>query len=254
MFEDWVSLPLAENIAFLLVVALIAGLARGFSGFGAALIFVPLASTAIGPKIAVPLLLVVDGILTIGLIPDAMKWGDRPSILAMAVGAVVGVPIGVYLLTQLDPLLIRWSIAFLVLSLLALLMSGWRYHGRPKAPLTALVGMVSGLLSGIAQVGGPPVVAYWLGAALDRTVVRANIILYFAISTVLSAVSYVWGGLITAEVLVLAVLVAPFYGLGLWGGSRMFGVASENTFRRVCYLMIGAAAILSLPALDGVLR
>ena len=254
MFENLISLPLPDNVTFLLAVALVAGLARGFSGFGAALIFVPLASTAIGPKIAVPLLLVADGILTIGLIPGAMKWGDRASVITMAVGAVVGVPVGVYLLTQLDPLLIRWSISILVLSLLALLMSGWRYHGRPNAPITALVGMVSGLLTGIAQVGGPPVVAYWLGGAIDRIVVRANIILYFAISTVLSAVSYIWGGLITAEVLVLAALVAPLYGLGLWAGSRMFGVASENTFRRVCYLMIGAAAILSLPALDGVLR
>lgn len=253
MFEQ-LSPAAPADLAFLVGFAFIAGLARGFSGFGAALIFVPLASTVIGPKTAVPLLLVVDGILMTGMIPNALRWGDRPRVLVMAAGAVVGVPIGAWLLSRLDPLLIRWSIAALVLSLLALLVSGWRYHGQPRPPATALVGLVSGLLSGIAQVGGPPVVAYWLGGAIKPIVVRANIILYFAISTVLSAVSYVWGGLITAEVLALSLVVAPLYAFGLWLGSHMFGVAAEATFRRVCYLMIGASSILSLPILDGVLR
>ncbi|MDQ1197919.1 hypothetical protein [Agrobacterium sp. SORGH_AS 787] len=57
----------SSALAFLVLVALSAGLARGFSGFGAALIFVPLASSVMGPQIAVPLLLVVDGVMTLGL-------------------------------------------------------------------------------------------------------------------------------------------------------------------------------------------
>jgi uncharacterized membrane protein YfcA len=79
-------------------------------------------------------------------------------------------------------------------------------------------------------------------------------ILYFSISTVLSATGYIWGGLITAEVLSLAVLAAPVYGVGVWLGSRMFGIADEQVFRRICYLVIAAAAIIGMPVLDGVLH
>src|SRR5262249_51906986 len=43
-----------------------AALVRGFSGFGSALIFVPLASTAIGPQAAAPLLLIIDGVAAAG--------------------------------------------------------------------------------------------------------------------------------------------------------------------------------------------
>ena len=50
-----------QAILAIVLIALIAGLARGFSGFGAALIFVPMASAVIGPKVAALLLLVVDG-------------------------------------------------------------------------------------------------------------------------------------------------------------------------------------------------
>lgn len=240
--------------AFLLAVAVAAGLARGFSGFGAALIFVPLASTAIGPKVAVPLLLVVDGLTSMGLVPPAFRAADRSNVAVMALGAAVGVPAGIYLLVQLDPLAIRWSMAVLVALLLVLLMSGWRYHGPPKAWLTVLVGAVSGLLSGAAQIGGPPAVAYWLGGAASAAVVRANIILFFAISTVLTGAGHLWGGLITVQVLVLALMVAPVYSLALWLGSRMFSLAGERMFRRVCYAMIAAAALLSLPLLDDLVR
>ncbi len=246
--------PDIATLLFLSAVALAAGLARGFSGFGAALIFVPLASAAIGPHVAVPLLLVVDGILTLGLIPGALRIGDRRGVLVMATGAVVGLPAGVFLLTALDPVVIRWSIVALVALLLALLMSGWRYRRRPRAPLTVMVGMASGVLSGVAQVGGPPVVAYWLGGTSSPSVVRANIVLYFAISSVLSAAGYVWAGLFTGAIVTGALCVAPAYAAGLYAGHRLFGLASEAVFRRVCYGMIAAAALLSMPALDGLFR
>jgi hypothetical protein len=63
--------------------------------------------------------------------------------------------------------------------------------------------MFSGLFTGAAQIGGPPVVAYWLGGSIPSVIVRANIVLYFAISTVTTAASYLMGGLITQPVLVL---------------------------------------------------
>src|SRR5690606_38786948 len=108
---------------------------------------------------------------------------------------------------------------------LVLLMSGWRHRGRANTSLTVLVGAVSGLFSGVAQFGGSPVVVYWLGGVTPAPIVRANMILYFSISTVLSATGYIWGGLITVEVLSLAVLAAPLYGAGVWVGSAMFGIA-----------------------------
>ncbi|HWK15294.1 MAG TPA: sulfite exporter TauE/SafE family protein [Rhizobiaceae bacterium] len=249
------SLPVdIPSLVFLLFSAAAAGLARGFSGFGSALIFVPLASTAVGPLVAVPLLLVVDGITTLGLVAPAARLANRTDVARMALGALMGVPTGVWLLSRLDPLIIRWSIVAIVILLLALLMSGWRYRNQPKPPVTIAVGAVSGLLTGIAQIGGPPVIAYWLGGAVSAIVMRANFILYFAISTVLSAVGYVWSGLVTAEVLILAACMAPLYAIGVWLGSRMFGMASELTFRRICYAMIAAAAVFSMPILDGLLR
>jgi uncharacterized membrane protein YfcA len=241
-------------LALLAISAFLAALARGFSGFGSALIFVPLASTAIGPQAAAPLLLIIDGVAAAGLIPRAWRHADRRDVGTMSIGGLVGTPIGAWILIEADPLAIRWAIAGFGTLLLLLLMSRWRFHGRPTAAVTVGIGGVAGLLGGIAQVGGPPIVAYWLSRPLSPETVRANIVLYFAITTVASAVVYFAGGLLTASVIGLALITGPIYGLGLYIGSRTFGLASEITFRRICFALIAAAIMLSLPVLDGMTR
>lgn len=188
------------------------------------------------------------------MIPGAVRKADRREVLTMTLGALLGVPAGTFILTTLDPLILRWGIVALATLMLALLLSGWRYHGRPVPPLTVLVGLVSGLFSGAAQIGGPPVVAYWLGGTIPAVIVRANIVFYFALTTAIGAVGYVLGGLITPHILLLALVIAPVYGFGTWVGSRMFGLASDQTFRRIFLGMIAVATLVSVPALDPWIR
>ena len=242
------------TLLFLITSALTAGLARGFSGFGGALIFVPLASAAVGTRLAAPLLLVVDAVAAAGLIPGAWRHAAKREVATMAVGAAFGVPLGAWLLIKAEPLAVRWALAVMVAGLLPLLISGWRYDGQRTTSVTVGVGGLAGLMSGSVQIGGPPVVAFWLSSPMQADVVRANIVLYFAVSSVFSGVAYLAGGLITSSVLMLALLVGPTYGLGIYLGSRLFGVASETTFRRICFGLIGIAAVFSLPIFDNVLR
>src|ERR1044072_5311608 len=148
-------------LAFLLGTAFIAALARGFSGFGAALIFLPLAATVTDPKIASPLLLITDAVLSVGFIPPAWRTADKREVGIMGAGAAIGIPLGTVLLVRLDALTIRWGIVVLASAMLALLISGWRYRGKPTAPLSFAVGGFAGVCSGAAQVGGPAVIAYW---------------------------------------------------------------------------------------------
>jgi uncharacterized membrane protein YfcA len=251
------SLPIDHSVGTLVMLAVsafAAAMARGFSGFGGALIFVPLASAMVGPRAAAPLLLIIDGVAAAGLIPSAWRYSDKREVSTMALGAIIGVPLGAIVLANTDPLVIRWTIVFVVIVLLLLLVSGWRYRRRPTVPLTIGVGALAGLFSGAAQIGGPPVVAYWLSGALPAEVVRANIVLYFAISTVISLISYLAGGLFTTSVFGFAAIAGPSYGLGLYVGARLFRLARESTFRWTCYGLIAAAAFLSLPTLDDLLR
>lgn len=238
----------------LFVIAIIAGTARGFSGFGGGLIFVPLASALTSPQAAAPTLLIIDAVMTLGMLPDAFRKANRKEVGVVALGALVGVPAGTLLLALAPSLVLRWCIAGIVLCLLAFLISGWRYHGKPKTGLSIGTGLVAGLFGGIAQLSGPPVVAYWLGGAIPAARVRANLVAYFAISTVITTVSYAGAGLLTLDVLLISCVAGPAYGMGTLLGSRLFGLADERVFRRICLMLIAVAGVVSLPVLDGILR
>jgi uncharacterized protein len=229
------------------LLALVAGLARGFSGFGAALIFVPLASRLIGPQQASPLLLITDAIVALPLIYSAWPLARKKDVALMAIGGLLGVPLGTWILKSGDATMLRWLIAVLTAGMLALLLTGWRYHGQPKPQYTVGVGAISGLFSGIAQIGGPPVVAYWLGGSERAAIMRASTILFFAVGSTTTLVSYSIAGLLTLPVLKLSLLILPFFGAGLWLGSKMFGLATEQTFRHICLGLIALALVVSLP-------
>jgi uncharacterized protein len=235
-------------------IAFVSGTARGFSGFGSALIFMPLASSIAAPRLVAALLLIIDFFAAAPLIPNAWKQADRKATSIMVCGALVGVPVGTYFLSRLEPVTTRWIISGFVLVLLALLLSGWRYRGKDHATISVGIGGLSGFCSGLAQTGGPPIVGYWLGRPIASTIARANILLFFGASDFFSVVSYSLTGLITADSLKFSLVVGPVYAIGVWFGASLFGRASETVFRAICYVLIAAAVIIGLPALDGVLR
>jgi uncharacterized membrane protein YfcA len=242
------------SLIVIVATALIAGLARGFSGFGAALIFMPVASAFMSAQIASPLLLIVDMIVAIPLFPGAWRHADRRDVAWMLAGSLIGIPLGTWALAVMNPLAIRWMMVALIVPMLALLVSGWRYTGRTTATVTAIVGGLAGFFNGAAQVGGPPVVLFWLRDAGKVVTMRANVILFIALTSVFTTIAYLAGGLLTHAIIGLSVAIGPAYALGLWLGSHTFWLASEATFRRICYALIAIAALVSLPVFDGWLR
>ena len=63
----------------------------------------------------------------------------------------------------------------------------------------------------------------------------------------LAFLSYLWGGLLTEEVLKLSIVAGPGYGIGTLLGTRMFGLASSTIFRTASLVLIALAVVASLP-------
>ena len=253
--ENFIPGDVSPKVAIAIcAIALVCGTARGFSGFGSALIFMPLASSIAAPRLVAALLLIIDFVAAAPLIPDAWKHADRKATAVIVSGALIGVPIGTWFLSRLDPVTTRWIISGFVTALLLLLLSGWRYRGKDHAALSIAIGGLSGFCSGLAQPGGPPIVGYWLGRPIASIVARANIMLFFGASDFFSVVSYSLTGLITLDAIRFSLVVGPVYAIGVLLGATLFGKASEALFRAICYALIALAVITGLPVLDGVLR
>lgn len=245
-------LDIAHLVA--LAAAFVAGFGRGFTGFGSALIFMPVAGAAFSPQLAAPVLLVTDFVLGLPLVISALRQVHWPTVLPAAIGALITAPLGAYVLAQGDPLAIRWAITAIVFALLILLMSGWRYAGEPR-PLPSLgVGGTAGFLGGFGQVSGPPVVAYWISGPNPPSVIRANLLCFFAVISLSSFAAYFWNGLFTRDVADLFILLGPVYAIGLLVGARIFRRTKGAAYRPVAYAIIALAAVTSAPLFDGFFR
>jgi uncharacterized membrane protein YfcA len=220
---------------------------RGFSGFGAGLVFMPVAAASFGPKVAAGILMIIDTILILPFVAKAVPIVDWREILPLGLAAVVTVPAGAVVLVYVDPIALRWGLSLAIFISVGVLAAGWRYRGPTRMWLSGIVGATAGFLSGAAQIPGPPVLIYWLGREVVSATMRANAIVFFCFTTVVSAIAFLIGGIFTAEVLALSTALFPVYAIGIFIGSRLFGLASEATYRRIAYASILFVALASLP-------
>jgi len=255
---DLLSLSLldlpAAGYALLIGVVVVAGLVRGFSGFGAALIFMPVASSLIDPRLAAGVFLFVDAIVALPLVVRGIGVCDWRTVWPAALGGVMLAPLGAWVLAGGDVLVLRWAISLLALALLGLMVSGWRYHGAPNWPISLGVGAGAGFMGGLAQIAGPPVIAYWMSGPAVAAIIRANIIVFFFFTGMASFFSYWANDIFSTETPGFVLMMLPAYGIALFTGAKLFRYASENIFRRIAFVLIGVAAFTSLPIFDGLFR
>ena len=235
-------------------IALISGLVRGFTGFGSALIYIPLISAIYGPRIAAPTLLLIDTLCSLPFALHAAPHCNVREVTAVSIASALALPIGVMALLWVDALTLRWLIAFLVLVALAALVAGWRYRGKPNVGVSLGAGALAGLGAGAVQIGGPPLLVFWLGGDNKAVTVRANIMVYFIVQDALSIALYAYNGLFNAQTLGLVLLLSvPFFVALAFGAFRFHG-SSELLYRRVAYVVIALAGIASMPVFDKFLR
>ena len=89
-----------DGIWFLAFGAVLAGLVRGFAGFGTGLIFMPFASQVFPPAWAVIAMVSLDLIGPLPAVPRALRDGHPKDLLPLALGCVIGTPVGMYLLVN----------------------------------------------------------------------------------------------------------------------------------------------------------
>jgi uncharacterized protein len=243
-----------RRLVVAMAVAGLAGLVRGFSGFGGAMIYMPLVAAVYEPRVAAVTILLVDFASTWPFAIPEMRRCNWREVVPISIAMAVGVPFGTWALIALDPIILRWCISVVVLGLLPPLVLGWRYHAQPSLPVTIGVGLFSGVSAGAVQIAGPPVILYWLSRVGSSVTVRANIMVFFLICGLVLVAFYAYEGLFTAQTLALTLLLGIFYLGGVGAGSYFFHGTSDQTYRRIAYAIIALAALLSLPLLDPIFR
>ncbi len=239
---DLLSLPFLIAAA----VAVVAGMVRGFAGFGAAMVMTPVFSALHGPAVGVALCLLLEIAVALPLLPGVVRLVDWRRIGLLLAGAVAGVPLGTLVLTGSEPEPMRWAISAIVLMAVVLLASGWRFGGRPRPTTTLAAGTSSGFLNGLAGMAGPPIAFYYLAGNESATRVRANLTTYFVFVDLAALSAFVVRDLVAWDTAVRAAFLSPAVMLGGVLGGLLFPLASERFYRRLALALLVGVAVGSL--------
>ncbi len=227
-------------------VTLLAGLVRGFAGFGSAMLMAPVFASLIGPAEAVVTVVLVEMLVSVQLFPPARRLCEWRTIGPMAIAACLAMPAGAWLLRSADPRALVVAVSAIVLVFVLVLASGWRYRGRQGPAGAVAVGAVSGAMMATTSVGGPPVLLYLLAGTSPPEIQRANIIVYyfltqFLLLAIVAAIRPVGGEVwIRALVLVIPMLAGSFLG------QRLFRQADAMLYRRIALAVLFAAGAFGL--------
>ena len=211
------------------------------------MIIMPVAASVLAPVQAVVFLTAVELLGPLPNLPAAWREAARGEVALLLAGAVVALPLGLWWLTRVDPAVFGWAVSLIVLGLLGLLMTGWRFRGALTRPMTVAAGALGGFMTGFAGIPGPPVIMLYMASRLPVRVIRANFLLYLlAIDLMLLPVLWL-GGLLDWALVALGLAVGVIAFLANALGARLFDPQAENVFRAVAYIIIAASAILGLP-------
>ncbi|MCF6232278.1 MAG: sulfite exporter TauE/SafE family protein [Rhodobacteraceae bacterium] len=230
-----------------LAITVAAGVVYGFAGFGAALVFMPVAIVFVPIEMAVAAFAISALASLVTVVPRAWKQADRRATGLMVLCAGLTLPVGIYILRTNDVVTMRWVVLAVTAITLVVLVSGWRYSAAPTKTTRAGVALATGLVGGATGLVGPIMVLFQLGGQDTIARSRANTMVFLTITSLLTAPMMVLQGMLTKEAVALGLILIVPYGLAARLGQALFDPARQRLYRGVAYFIIGAAIIMGLP-------
>src|SRR5258705_10210968 len=218
------------------VLATFAGaLVAGLSGFAFGLVAASLWLYILSPVQTATLILafglIVQG-YSVWKLRRALDWRK---LWPFVIGAAIGVPVGVTLLTRANPHTVRVGVGiFLVLySLYAFFRPVLKPFTAGGAAADAGVGFLNGILGGITGLAGI-LVTIWSGLRgwpkdVQRTIFQPAAVSIFLMSALWLGAK----GTVTPETIKLFVIGLPFLLAGTWLGLKLLGRLDEATVGKV---------------------
>ncbi len=247
MPEALIQVWATPGLIWLILTISVAGIVRGFTGFGTALIFVPVAGIYLPPAVVIGVITLTGIASTGALLPRAWGQADRREVGLLALAALVTVPLGLWIMASLDTGVVRWIVAAIAGLTLAALVSGWRFSGYVTRPRLLGIGAMAGVIGGLTGLTGPAVILFYLAGQAAVQTVRANTILFLAALDVVIVCNLLWSGSIAWDTVFLALTLAVPYFVTTLIGQALFDPHHERIYRWTAYGVIALAVISGLP-------
>jgi uncharacterized protein len=244
---DSLSLNLSgePGTAVVALVAFVAGLIRGFTGFGGPAFVIAILTLFFTPYSVVSKILVIDFVASIYLFHGVYRNVDWKSTACLVLPTLLLMPLGHWLLIELDATLMKRAMAAIIAVSCILMLLGFRYRSAMTPAWLVAVGAAAGLVFGGSYIALVAVVAILLGPYGKHE--GRTLVISWSFFTVLGfALISAWSGTTGVDDLLTAAPGAVTYLFGTWLGTQGFKKASEQTFRRSAIATLLALSALNL--------
>ena len=212
-------------VVFLVLIIFVSSFVRTAIGFGDSVIAMPILSVLFGLTTATPLIGITTLSLGVLILFKEKKSFSLSNITPLLIPTFVGIPIGIYCLTEEYESFFK-AILGLILILFAafnLLNFKMKYA---KSPL--FFGFLAGVFGGAYNTLGPPIVVYASTQNWDTKTFKASLQGYFIVTEVAIVAGHGLKGLWTPIVLNYLLLSIPALILGFVLGNLLFGKLDER--------------------------
>jgi uncharacterized membrane protein YfcA len=236
----------AGNIIALSVIIFIASIVRGFTGFGLALVAVPLL------QFIMPVSDTAVFIAMINLIFSILYYRRSREIVAgqplgrMALWTGIGVAGGTLILKYINPAFIQLAWGVLIILIVTALARGLSFRKISDASAMTMSGIFGGLLAGATGITGPPVAIVLSAMKTPREKFNAIISIFILFAVSYALVFYLISGLVTSETVLLSLCTVPALLAGLRTGDFLVSRISQKTFTNIIYIVLVLMGIITL--------
>ncbi len=250
------SEPSSTTIVICALIYLVSAIVTGFSGFGFALISVPLLLLILDLQFAVPSVLLASFFAVVILSVNKLHFFRDRMVIVIAVAMAFGTVFGTWVLKnsgpgtigQFDTGILKRTLGAVIVVFAFHVLLSMRQHEAPRfrGPIGVVAGVFSGILGGLFGTSGPPLVIYVHHFAEDKSAFRSQLLILFVLHDIFRIYLYARNSLINAAVIKFDLILLPPLLIGLFIGSRMHFKVNETTFSRAISAMLLLSGLLLL--------
>jgi len=230
------------NFTTLALICFAAGLVRGFSGFALSAILMATAVVILPPVELIPMAWWLEMSASLIMLRGGWRDADKTVVIGLVLGSAVGIPLGLALTTTLPVETSKLVALALVITLSATQLARIRLRFLATKPGLYGSGLLAGIVTGLAGIGGMVVALYVLAQNTPARKMRAALVLFLFFGSVTSMIALLSFGVMDQRAITRGLTFAAPTIAGVLLGQRLFTPRFEPFYRPFCLSLLIALA------------
>ncbi|MBK7915672.1 MAG: sulfite exporter TauE/SafE family protein [Chloroflexi bacterium] len=220
------------------IIVFVAIFVQAVTGFGLALVSMPLLVLALDIQVASPLVALIGGVAELLLLLHYRADLNIRAVTRLVAASLLGIPVGVLLLRRVDVGVITAVLGLLILLYALYALSGLRLPRLAHQAWGYGFGFVAGVLGGAYNISGPPVIIYGNCRQWPPAEFKSNLQGFFVVSSYTVIAVHALSGNFTPAVWQNFLIALPAILLALFVGLRLDNHLNPERFRRIVLVVL----------------